>query len=37
MAAFIYELKTVMDMMGIGRRRAAAGPSRRVVIEHKEV
>jgi eukaryotic-like serine/threonine-protein kinase len=36
MAAFIYELKTVMDMMGIGRRRAAAGPSRRVVIEQKE-
>jgi len=35
MAAFIYELKTVMDMMGIGRRRAQAGPSRRVVIEQK--
>jgi predicted Ser/Thr protein kinase len=35
MAAFIYELKTVMDMLGIGRRRAAQGPSRRVVIEQK--
>lgn len=35
MAAFIYELKTVMDMLGIGRRRAALGPSRRVVIEQK--
>jgi eukaryotic-like serine/threonine-protein kinase len=35
MAAFIYELKTVMDMLGIGRRRAAGGPSRRVVIEQK--
>lgn len=36
MAAFIYELKTVMDMLGIGRRRAGvAGPSRRVVIEQK--
>jgi serine/threonine-protein kinase len=35
MAAFIYELKTVMDMLGIGRRRGAGGPSRRVVIEQK--
>lgn len=35
MAAFIYELKTVMDMLGIGRKRAAAGPARRVVIEQK--
>jgi len=35
MAAFIYELKTVMDMLGIGRRRAIGGPSRRVVIEQK--
>ncbi|HSD88544.1 MAG TPA: serine/threonine-protein kinase [Kofleriaceae bacterium] len=34
MAAFIYELKTVMDMMGIGRRRAG-GAQRRVVIEQK--
>ena len=34
MAAFIYELKTVMDMLGFGRRRAA-GPSRRVVIEQR--
>jgi serine/threonine protein kinase len=35
MAAFIYELKTVMDMLGIGRRRGPQGPSRRVVIEQK--
>jgi predicted Ser/Thr protein kinase len=36
MAAFIYELKTVMDMLGIGRRRGGAGgPSRRVVIEQR--
>jgi len=36
MAAFIYELKTVMDMLGIGRKRAGpAGPARRVVIEQK--
>ena len=35
MAAFIYELKTVMDMLGYGRRRGGAGPSRRVVIEQK--
>jgi predicted Ser/Thr protein kinase len=36
MAAFIYELKTVMDMLGIGKKRAAAaGPARRVVIEQK--
>src|SRR5205823_7187466 len=34
MAAFIYELRTVMDMLGFGRRRAA-GPTRRVVIEQK--
>jgi eukaryotic-like serine/threonine-protein kinase len=33
MAAFIYELKTVMDMLGFGRRRG--GPSRRVVIEQR--
>ncbi len=32
MAAFIYELKTVMDMLGYGRR-AKAGASKRVVIE----
>ena len=35
MAAFIYELRTVMDMLGFGRRGRAAGPSRRVVIEQK--
>jgi PAS domain-containing protein len=35
MAAFIYELKTVMDMLGFGRKRAAGGPARRVVIEQK--
>ncbi|HEX3760178.1 MAG TPA: serine/threonine-protein kinase [Kofleriaceae bacterium] len=32
MAAFIYELKTVMDMMGFGRR-ARSGPPKRLVIE----
>ena len=35
MAAFIYELRTVMDMLGYGRRRGAGGPQRRVVIEQK--
>lgn len=34
MAAFIYELRTVMDMLGFGRRKQ--GPSRRVVIERTE-
>ncbi len=34
MAAFIYELRTVMDMLGFGRR-AKAGPARRVVIEQR--
>src|SRR3954469_2887960 len=33
MAAFIYELKTVMDMMGFGRRRQ--GQAKRVVIEQR--
>ncbi len=33
MAAFIYELRTVMDMLGYGRRRQAAGPSRKVLVE----
>ena len=35
MAAFIYELRTVMDMLGYSRRHrgGVAGPSRRVVIE----
>jgi len=33
MAAFIYELRTVMDMMGIGRRRGQQQQARRVVIE----
>jgi tRNA A-37 threonylcarbamoyl transferase component Bud32 len=32
MAAFIYELRTVMDMLGFGRRARRGGP-RRVVIE----
>ena len=36
MAAFIYELKTVMDMLGFGRRRGQGGPSRRVVIEQQK-
>jgi eukaryotic-like serine/threonine-protein kinase len=35
MAAFIYELRTVMDMLGFGRRRGAGGQQRRVVIEQK--
>ena len=35
MAAFIYELRTVMDMLGFGRRARAAGPSKRVVIEQR--
>ena len=34
MGEFIYELRTVMDMIGIGRRRVG-GPSRRVVIEQR--
>jgi len=34
MAAFIYELKTVMDMMGIGRR-SRLGQTKRVVIEQR--
>jgi uncharacterized RmlC-like cupin family protein len=34
MAAFIYELRTVMDMLGFGKRRGAA--ARRVVIEKTE-
>jgi hypothetical protein len=32
MAAFLYELRTVMDMLGIGRRRGSHG-GRRVVLE----
>jgi predicted Ser/Thr protein kinase len=36
MAAFMYELRTVMDMVGIGRRRGATGQARRVVIEKHE-
>ena len=36
MAAFIYELRTVMDMLGFGRSRSrAAGPAKRVVIEQR--
>ena len=34
MAAFIYELRTVMDMMGFGRR-ARQGATKRVVIEQR--
>lgn len=34
MAAFIYELRTVMDMLGFGRR-AKQGPPKRVVIEQR--
>jgi tRNA A-37 threonylcarbamoyl transferase component Bud32 len=33
MAAFIYELRTVMDMLGFGRRGKRGGTGRRVVIE----
>jgi hypothetical protein len=33
MAAFIYELRTVMNMMGFGRRKG--GVTRRVVIERE--
>jgi predicted Ser/Thr protein kinase len=35
MAAFIYELRTVMDMMGFGRRARGGGPAKRVVIEQR--
>ncbi len=35
MAAFIYELRTVMDMLGFGRR-AKGGPAKRVVIETRQ-
>ncbi len=35
MAAFIYELRTVMDMLGFGRRARGGGPSKRVVIEQR--
>jgi eukaryotic-like serine/threonine-protein kinase len=35
MAAFIYELRTVMDMLGYGKRRGAA-TGRRVVLEKPE-
>ncbi|MCX5742543.1 MAG: serine/threonine-protein kinase [Proteobacteria bacterium] len=34
MAAFIYELRTVIDMLGFGRR-AKVGPQKRVVIEQQ--
>ena len=37
MAAFIYELRTVMDMLGFGRRgRRGGGPGKRVVIERSK-
>jgi serine/threonine-protein kinase len=35
MAAFLYELRTVMDMLGIGRRRGSHQNARRVVIEQR--
>lgn len=35
MAAFIYELRTVTDMLGFSRRRNKTGAPRRVVIEQK--
>jgi PAS domain-containing protein/predicted Ser/Thr protein kinase len=34
MAAFLYELKTVMDMLGLGRR-ARQGMTKRVIIEQR--
>ena len=34
MAAFLYEMRTVMDMMGISRR-GRGGPAKRVVIEQR--
>ncbi len=36
MAAFIYELRTVMDMIGFGRRGKRGGGARRVVIERSK-
>ncbi len=36
MAAFIYELRTVMDMLGFGRRGRRGGPGKRVVIERSK-
>jgi PAS domain-containing protein len=35
MAAFLYELRTVMDMLGFGRRAKGGGPAKRVVIEQR--
>ncbi|MGE0547885.1 MAG: serine/threonine-protein kinase [Kofleriaceae bacterium] len=35
MAAFIYELRTVMDMMGMNRRGRGGGHAKRVVIEQR--
>ncbi len=35
MAAFIYELRTVMDMMGFGARSRRGGEPKRVVIEQR--
>ncbi|HEU5059368.1 MAG TPA: protein kinase [Kofleriaceae bacterium] len=36
MAAFIYELRTLMDMLGFGRRRAAAGKPERASHHPRE-
>ncbi len=36
MAAFIYELRTVMDMLGFGKRGRRGGGARRVVIERSK-
>lgn len=33
MAAFLYELRTVMDMLGYGRRGKNVAPAKRIVIE----
>jgi len=35
MAAFLYELRTVMDMMGLSRRTRQQGPTKRVIIEQR--
>jgi hypothetical protein len=36
MAAFIYELRTVMDMLGFGRKRAAGVQARKIVLDKPE-
>jgi hypothetical protein len=36
MAAFLYELRTVMDMLGFGRRKKGGGAGRRVLVERSK-